>query len=329
MEPPMAYLIGADEAGYGPNLGPLVISVTVWRAPDLAGEADLYDLLRQVVGKTKAGDAVPIADSKLLYQPGNGLAGLELGLYAALAAWGKFPRTWRGVWETLLCDGTDCLADSPWFSDYDAVAPVDLEIDRLEQACGRFREALAAAGVECLLVRSAAIFPKRFNELAALYGSKGELLSRVTLSLVRECMAMASLAASGRDSAECIYINCDKHGGRNRYAGLLQHLFDDELIEVARESAAESVYRWGLPRRRVQIRFTAKGESWLPSALASMASKYLRELAMRPFNEFWRRHLPELKATAGYPLDARRFKNDIQQTQERLRISDEILWRTR
>ena len=25
------YLIGTDEAGYGPNLGPLVISATVWQ----------------------------------------------------------------------------------------------------------------------------------------------------------------------------------------------------------------------------------------------------------------------------------------------------------
>ena len=27
----MPYLIGMDEAGYGPNLGPLVVSASVWQ----------------------------------------------------------------------------------------------------------------------------------------------------------------------------------------------------------------------------------------------------------------------------------------------------------
>ena len=41
----MAYLIGTDEAGYGPNLGPLVISATVWEVPDDVGGENLFDRL--------------------------------------------------------------------------------------------------------------------------------------------------------------------------------------------------------------------------------------------------------------------------------------------
>ena len=41
----MGYLIGTDEAGYGPNLGPLVISATVWEAPDGVGGEDLFGRL--------------------------------------------------------------------------------------------------------------------------------------------------------------------------------------------------------------------------------------------------------------------------------------------
>jgi hypothetical protein len=60
-----------------------------------------------------------------------------------------------------------------------------------------------------------------------------------------------------------------------------------------------------------------------------MACKYLRELSMYAFNEFWRRHVPELKPTAGYPDDARRFRRDIAAAQRKLGIADEVLWRKR
>src|ERR1700720_265191 len=31
--PDMGFVIGMDEAGYGPNLGPLVLTATVWEVP--------------------------------------------------------------------------------------------------------------------------------------------------------------------------------------------------------------------------------------------------------------------------------------------------------
>jgi len=96
---------------------------------------------------------------------------------------------------------------------------------------------------------------------------------------------------------------------------------------VVHESRQSSVYRWVAQRQRVEIRFVAKGESFLPAALASMTSKYLRELAMLAFNHFWRQHLPALKPTAGYPVDAKRFKADIATVQHKLGVDDRILWR--
>jgi hypothetical protein len=79
----------------------------------------------------------------------------------------------------------------------------------------------------------------------------------------------------------------------------------------------------------VEIRFVAKGENFLPAALASMTSKYLRELAMRAFNQFWCTRVPNLKPTAGYPLDAVRFKAAIAAAQTELGFSDRVLWRNR
>jgi ribonuclease HII len=45
----MGYLLGTDEAGYGPNLGPLVISATVWETPDEINGESLFDRLKHVI----------------------------------------------------------------------------------------------------------------------------------------------------------------------------------------------------------------------------------------------------------------------------------------
>jgi len=101
------------------------------------------------------------------------------------------------------------------------------------------------------------------------------------------------------------------------------------LMEVRKEGRAESVYRWGSEPRRREIRFTAKGDAFVPAALASMVAKYLRELAMQAFNAYWCERLPDLQPTAGYPADARRFKEEIAQLQAAENIPDSTLWRNR
>jgi hypothetical protein len=124
-------------------------------------------------------------------------------------------------------------------------------------------------------------------------------------------------------------VYCDKHGGRTYYAALLQHVFPDELVIVRLEKANLAVYDVKHEGRQIEFRFQPKGERHLPTALASMTAKYLRELAMRPFNAFWQRHLPELKPTAGYPTDAERFYSDIQPVRRKLKIAPHLMWRKR
>ncbi len=192
------------------------------------------------------------------------------------------------------------------------------EIDRLRP---RLCEALAEAGVRFVDLRSIAIFPREFNDTVDRSDSKGAALSHWTLQLVAR---MIEPLGDGP-----ISILCDKHGGRDRYLPLLMDSFPDQFIEVVSEGRLLSVYRFGHAERRVEIAFQAKGESHLPTALASMASKYLRELAMHAFNDFWRRHVADLQPTAGYPVDAKRFKADIAAAQQSLGIADRILWRTK
>ncbi len=139
---------------------------------------------------------------------------------------------------------------------------------------------------------------QEFNRLCDQSDSKGVTLSQVTLSLAAELV--------GRADAGPIHVVCDKHGGCNRYADLLADHFPGVFVEICGESRSQSVSRFGPAERRVEFRFQTKGEAYLQAALVSMASKYLRELAMQAFNAFWGERVPDLKPTGGYPQDARR-----------------------
>ena len=141
-------------------------------------------------------------------------------------------------------------------------------------------------------------------------------------------LSLATSLVEG-SSGPPLSVICDKHGGRNRYQHLIAEYFPEWLIEIHGESRAESVYRFGPSEGRIEIRFRTKAEACLPVALASMASKYLRELAMKAFNAFWRARIEGLRPTAGYPQDARRFRAEIAPIQSDLGIEDSVLWRTK
>ena len=320
----MAYLIGTDEAGYAPNLGPLVITATVWRIDGELGERELYDLLGHCVCRAPDGpddERVVIADSKSLYKSNEAMQGLERGVATALRACGRAPNAWRDIWSAVAGMDAQQLTSIPWHDGYDEQLPLSCERDKIDQTATQFCNGLAKAGIELVSIRSCAVFPAEFNDLVDSCGNKASLLSLRTLELVRQ-----ELAERG---AEPTMVFCDKHGGRNNYVSVLQTLFPDYLVEVRRESRAESIYRWGPKKKRVEFRFMVNGETFLPTALASMVSKYLRELAMRAFNAFWLFHVPGIQRTAGYPADSRRFKKQIAVKQQELGIGDHHLWRCR
>ena len=320
----MPYLLGTDEAAYGPNLGPLVISVTVWHVPDDGRGDDLYGRLGEDIVRrpAEAGPGrVAIADSKVLYTSGSGLGHLERALLAALATLGRKVDDWADIW-TAVAPGRDVIPrDEPWYADYAAPLPIDATPDEIGSARATLDGALDGAGARLVDVRSRVVFPREFNRLVARHGSKGTLLSHCTLELVAEVLRPLG--------DESIRVLCDKHGGRDRYAGLLAEHFPDWVIETRAEGRLWSSYQFGPPQRRVEFGFQAKGESHLPAALASMTSKYLRELAMRPLNEFWARQVDRLRPTAGYPVDAVRFMADIAPARTQLGIEEDMLWRVR
>jgi ribonuclease HII len=319
----MPFLIGTDEAGYGPHFGPLVITASVWQLDDGVDGAELYKHLRRhVTARVNRGSKKKIvwADSKAVYKSGCGLQQLERGVLAALGLLGRMPNQWCELWHWLDPQYAPRIDELPWHLGYTADIPLWADGDELTELVDVLKTGLEALGVRLVGLLSRAVFPDHFNRLVAA-SNKADALSRITLALVAEALSLVS--------ADCVQVFCDKHGGRDYYHSLLQMQFEDAWIEVRHESEAVSMYRFGPEQRRVEISFHVGGERFLPVALASMTSKYLREAAMRPFNEFWCARVPGLKPTAGYPVDSWRFKKQIATVQRELAIDDQILWRSR
>jgi hypothetical protein len=363
----MRILIGVDEAGYGPQLGPLAVAATAWRvdgakvvqaqssgtgagrlrgATTLARSAkpdvDLYKLLRKGVARSpvRCGKRVPIADSKALYKSGMGLGALERGVLAALALvrgsrvlpGGDVGEGWRWAataLELVVATGADegnRRRAGAWHFDDELPLPVDADGAELERAAALLDGTCRASGVELVGVRARLVFPEEFNALCDQFGNKASALSHVTLALVRRLVDDLPLDPSAGGEEAPIVIYLDKHGGRNRYAALVQHHFDECWVQADVESRAESRYRWEHRGAAVEAVFRVGCEELLPTALASMTAKYHREVAMRGFNAFWAMHVPGLRPTAGYFGDWRRFNPVFDGVQRELGFEDRGLW---
>lgn len=108
----------------------------------------------------------------------------------------------------------------------------------------------------------------------------------------------------------------------------MQDTFPGAHIAIVAEEDAFSRYRLERDGSMLTITFTAEGESkHLPVALASMIAKYTRELLMARLNRFFRSRVPELKPTAGYVQDGRRFVREIGPVVRSLRIDTNDLVR--
>ncbi|MGN1274524.1 MAG: hypothetical protein ACI4UF_08035 [Thermoguttaceae bacterium] len=330
----MYYLIGTDEAGYGPNLGPLAVTATLWRVEDdaLAPET-LFDALRPVVvtspGRGK-GLEIPITDSKKLHRHET-LEPLERGIFASLYALGLV--TDEPVETAPLCDlicGPELAQERRsvvWHTPQtEEKLPRDLPRDRVAELGSALREAMEKNGVRLCGIRSELVFPRRFNDGVEAVDSKGVFLSDTTLILI--VRFWNELLQNVQEKAE-VRVFCDKHGGRNFYLPALMDFFPALPFCVVEEGRAASEYVHYGERIDLRIRFQAKGEALLPVALASMVSKYLREISMDRFNAWWLAQIPGLTPTAGYPLDAKRFREEISEKMQELKIDWREMWRNR
>lgn len=319
----MGWMIGVDEAGYGPNLGPLVMTSVACRVADDRVEADLWQILAAVARKNGKDDGrLLVDDSKVVYSSTRGLRDLEQQVLALL--WvhaGSQASCLMELVAWLSC--TDCVADlhgEGWYSGK-LCLPIEADGEVISTRGTAFEQGCQGAAVGPWLARSVVVPTPRFNAFIDEHYSKGSVLAHGLAVLLRENLELL-------DGDDPVAIVVDKHGGRNAYAALVQHALPGSVVVAEQEGMLRSVYRVVGMGRDVRVTFRPRADSeQFNVALASMVSKYLREALMVEFNAFWLAHVPGLDPTAGYPGDSGRFFDAIRPAVRRLGLAKAAVWR--
>ncbi|MEA3225650.1 MAG: hypothetical protein U9Q07_06830, partial [Planctomycetota bacterium] len=127
-----------------------------------------------------------------------------------------------------------------------------------------------------------------------------------------------------------LHVVVDRQGGRVHYRRVLQRMFDDMELRILRETPATSSYELKAGDKDMRLHFVVKAdERFLPVSLASMTSKYLRELLVGNINRYFNSFSADLKPTAGYWTDGLRFIEDIKTNLPDVGFNSEQLIRSR
>lgn len=331
-------LIGIDEAGYGPRLGPLCHGYCAIRCPD-AGTAppDLWKLLRPAVRRCPPrANSFVVDDSKKIYSHGQGLELLTHSVGAFMACLPPGDTKALPLYCRLLPESDRVqLAEDCWgggLEEAPHAAPARAASEPLRTGknkmlklppAEKLQALLAQAGVAVAACGARAMSARYYNRALQTGGNKADVNWSV---IAGELQRLLTLARPG----EHVHAVIDRQGGRKFYAAKISALFPNSFAWVEQETPHSSVYRVDDGARTIRVSFVveADGET-LAVALGSMAAKLARELCMARLNEYFRAHAPDLKGTAGYYGDASRFLRETRELRQKLGIANEIFVRTK
>ncbi|MBI5778319.1 MAG: hypothetical protein HZA49_02560 [Planctomycetes bacterium] len=280
------HLVGIDEAGYGPQLGPLVVSAVVLELPNdllikhpLPRIKCLWKILSNIISERKCPAKITVCDSKALYTPARGLKELEK---TALV----FRRLIKPNYR---CHGKLNLplsADNTEIKSLTKLLRTEFNHNSI-----RFRDAQVSI-----------IEPADFNDGIQRLQNKADFLWEISGNLIKHCIDKYS-------HDNILVVRAGKQGGRNYYFPHLQRLFTDKTVRPVMQGFNNSSYTIGSKSQvTAVVSFIKDGDaSEFVIALASIFSKYYRELAMFQLNRLFQSHIPSLKPTSGYHTDSRRF----------------------
>ncbi|MHC4487236.1 MAG: hypothetical protein ACYS4T_18890 [Planctomycetota bacterium] len=231
-----------------------------------------------------------IADSKKAYSKSLGIKHLERTVLAALRCLGREPATLTELIE-LLCPGClERLSDYPWYRDAGS-QPILTDVADKAIASAVLADDLTSNGIELLALKSCCLDVAYYNKMVGGVKNKASVLFTATSRLVKQAFME---------------------------------------LKILRESPAASSYELQTDGRGMRLHFVVGADDrFLPVSLASMVSKYLRELLIGHINRYFTGFSADLRPTAGYWKDGSRFIEDLKTNLPHVKYDNNQLIRSR
>jgi len=319
----MVVLVGIDEAGFGPILGPLVVSSSTFTLPHHLLTTNLWQILRKSVGnrRKRLAGRMLITDSKKAYSRAVGIKQLERTVLGSLKCLDKEPATLTELIELLCPSCLERISAYPW---YQGAGNYCLSVDAADRtiASAVLADDMTSNGIKLLELKSYCLDVGYYNKMVASVKNKANVLFTATSRLIKR--------AFDNFAGDDLQIIVDRQGGRVRYRKHLQRMFSDMELKILRESPADSSYELRAGGKGMRLHFVVGAdERFLPVSLASMVSKYLRELLVHNINRYFAGFHSDLRPTAGYWKDGLRFIEDLKTNIPHLQVDMDQLVRCR
>ncbi len=331
-------IVGIDENGYGPVLGPLIITASafkvkkrgnLWRVLNISKNPDDYPekiivadskklFSRSSLKRCQMGELVVSAFFYLLFKtlpenPDKFLSKIILNFSLFPQLCKKSKSKYRPCWEEILLPLWLKEVVVQGFS----LAKIE---ERIKREAEELRKRLREEEIKFLGLKSICICPFQFNRLV-----KGKSKSYLNYLQFEKLISYFL-----RKKEKEFLIFADRIGGQRRYMSLLKSgLLKNWRCRTLEENNEVSSYELNFKEKKLRISFLQNGEEKeFLIALSSLCGKYIREIFMARINNFFQNYNPGLKAVSGYrdPLTKDFIKKTIS-LRKRLKINEECFLR--